>query len=55
MEINRNQLLELSAPEFNLLFMCVDEDTEDLLWMLLHDLIDSVEIPDDLIPFSLRV
>jgi hypothetical protein len=54
MDINRNQLLSLSAVEFNDLLRCVDEETEDLLHYLLHALVDDVEIPDDLVPYSLR-
>jgi hypothetical protein len=54
MDITRDQLLSLPAIEFNDLLRCVDEETEDLLHYLLHALVDDVEIPDDLIPISLR-
>lgn len=54
MDITRDQLLSLPAIEFNDLLRCVDEETEDLLHYLLHALVDDVEIPDDLVPYSLR-
>lgn len=57
MYITRDQLISLPSVEFNELLCRVDEDTEDLLHLLLHGLLfeESVEIPDDLVPFSLRV
>lgn len=55
MYITREQLISLSSIEFNDLIRVVDEDTEDLLFLLLHALLDDgVDIPDEVVPISLR-
>lgn len=48
MLITRAQLVELSSAAFERLVSLVDDDTEDLLYLLLHDLLleSTIEIPD---------
>lgn len=48
MLITRDQLTSLPRADFDKLLALVDEDIEDLLYLLLYNLLTEVEVPDEI-------